>query len=109
MQDLLRHRHCDFHTSEQLISIGGEFDAGAWAQMLVEAQVDSVTCFACEHHGMIFCDTQAHRERRHPHLARNVVAEQSEAAHPLDIRVAIYMTMLSVQVATDGAIQGERG
>ena len=91
MQDFLRYRqiHVDFHTSEQFTDIGGEFDAGACALMLADSHVDLITCFARGHHGMIFCDTQAQRERRNPHLARNLVAEQIEAAHALDIRLAI--------------------
>jgi len=34
--DFLRYRqiHLDFHTSEQIVGIGAEFDADAWAQML---------------------------------------------------------------------------
>lgn len=53
MQEFLRYRqiHLDFHMSEQLTDICGEFDAGAWAQMLTDAHVDSVTCLACCHHG----------------------------------------------------------
>ena len=121
MQDFLRYRqiHLDFHTSEQLANIGGEFDAGAWAQQLVEAQVDSITCFARGHHGMIFYDTQAHPERRHPHLQRNLLVEQIEAAHALDIRVPVYTTVQWdyytaqhepqwLQVAADGSIQGQK-
>ena len=70
MADFLRYRqiHLDFHTSQQLTNIGGEFDAAAWAQQLVDAHVDSITCFARGHHGMIFYETEAHPERRHPRL-----------------------------------------
>ncbi len=120
MQDLLRYRqiHLDFHTSEHLTNIGGEFDANAWAQMLADAHVDSITCFARGHHGMIFYDTRAHPERRHPHLACNLLVEQIRAAHARDIRVPIYTTVQWdyysaqkhpewVQVAGDGAIQGQ--
>ena len=121
MQDFLRYRqvHLDFHTSEHLSNIGGEFDADAWARMLADAHVDSITCFARGHHGMIFYDTLAHPERRHPHLACNLLVEQIEAAHARDIRVPIYTTVQWdyytaqtrpqwVQVAADGSIQGQK-
>ena len=121
MQDFLRFRqvHLDFHTSEQISGIGAEFDPAAWAEMLIEAHVDSITCFARCHHGMIYYDTQAHPERRHPHLARNLLADQIEAAHARDIRVPIYTTVQRdyytaqhepqwLQVAPDGAIQGQK-
>ena len=83
MPDFLRYRqiHLDFHTSEQLTNIGGEFDAAAWAQQLVDAHVDSITCFVRGHHGMIFHDSQAHAGRRHPQLHCKLLAEQIEAAH----------------------------
>ena len=121
MQDFLRYRqiHLDFHTSEQIAAIGADFEPAAWAQMLAEANVDSITCFARCHHGMIYYDTQAHPERRHPHLARNLLADQIEAAHARDIRVPIYTTVQWdyytaqhepqwLQVAPDGAIQGQK-
>ena len=121
MPDFLRYRqiHLDFHTSEQITHIGGEFDAAAWVQQLVDAHVDSITCFARGHHGMIFYDTKAHPERRHPHLQRNLLADQIEAAHARDIRVPIYTTIQWdyytaqhepqwLQIAPDGSIQGQK-
>ena len=67
---------------------------------------------------MIFYHTQAHPERRHPHLQCNLLAEQIEAAHAHDIRVPIYTTVQWdyytaqqepqwLQVAADGSIQGQ--
>ena len=121
MPDFLRYRqiHLDFHTSEQLTDIGGEFDAAAWAQQLVDAHVDSITCFARGHHGMIFYDTHANPERRHPHLQCNLLAQQIEAAHARNIRLPIYTTVQWdyytaqhepqwLQIAVDGSIQGQR-
>ncbi len=121
MSDFLRYRqiHLDFHTSEQLPNIGGEFDGAAWAQQLVDAHVDSITCFARGHHGMIFYDTRAHPERRHPHLQCNLLAEQIEAGHARDVRVPIYTTVQWdyytaqrepqwLQVTADGSIQGQQ-
>lgn len=121
MPDFLRFRqvHLDFHTSEKLENIGGEFDGAAWAQQLVDAHVDSITCFARGHHGMIFYDTKAHPERRHPHLQRNLLADQIEAAHARDIRIPIYTTVQWdyftaqrepqwLQLSADGSIQGQK-
>ncbi len=121
MADFLRYRqiHLDFHTSQQLTNIGGEFDAAAWAQQLVDAHVDSITCFARGHHGMIFYETEAHPERRHPRLQCNLLAHQIGAAHARDIRVPIYTTIQWdyytaqqepqwLQVASDGSIQGQK-
>ncbi len=119
--DFLRFRqiHLDFHTSEQIPDIGAEFDPEAWAQMLADAHVDSITCFARCHHGMIYYDTRLNPERRHPHLARNLLADQITAAHAHDIRVPIYTTVQWdyftaqhhpewLQVSADGCAVGQK-
>ena len=121
MPDFLPFRqvHLDFHTSEQLHNIGGEFDGAAWAQQLVDAHVDSITCFARGHHGMCFYNTTAHPERRHPHLQCNLLVQQIEAAHARDIRVPIYTTVQWdyftaqkqpqwLQLSVNGSIQGQK-
>lgn len=94
MTDLrFRQVHLDFHTSEQITGIGEQFDPDAFADTLVKARVNSVTCFARCHHGWIYYDTQKFPERRHPHLKRNLLVEQIEACHKRDIRVPIYTTI----------------
>jgi hypothetical protein len=93
--DFLRFRqiHLDFHTSEAIENIGGEFDAEAWADQLVAAHVDSITSFARCHHGWLYYESEENPERRHPHLMRNLLVEQIEAAHARNIRVPIYTTI----------------
>ncbi len=96
VDDFLRFRqiHLDFHTSEEIENVGADFDADTWADQLAAAHVDSITCFARCHHGWIYYDTARHPERRHPHLQRNLLVEQIEAAHARNIRVPIYTTVL---------------
>ncbi|HVU10441.1 MAG TPA: alpha-amylase family protein [Phototrophicaceae bacterium] len=91
----LRYRqiHLDFHTSELIVGIGDRFDPDEFADTLVKAHVNSITCFARCHHGMIYYDTQKFPERRHPHLTRNLLKEQIDACHARDIRVPIYITV----------------
>ena len=91
----LRYRqiHLDFHTSEKIAGIGAAFDPEQFAAALEKARVNSVTCFARCHHGMIYYDTKAHPERRHPELKRNLLKEQIEACHKRNIRVPIYTTV----------------
>src|SRR5690606_33230398 len=45
------------------------------------------------HHGYLYYDSKAMPERRHPHLKRNLLAEQIEACHRRSIRVPIYTTV----------------
>ncbi|MFZ1771611.1 MAG: beta-galactosidase trimerization domain-containing protein [Caldilinea sp.] len=93
--DFLPYReiHLDFHTSEAIPGIGADFDPDEFADTLVKAHVNSITCFARCHHGWIYYDTELNPERRHPHLTRNLLAEQIEACHRRDIRVPIYTTV----------------
>lgn len=88
-----RQVHLDFHTSEAIAGIGSRFDPDAFADTLERARVNSITCFGRCHHGWIYYDTEAFPERRHPHLARNLLREQIEACHARDIRVPIYLTV----------------
>jgi hypothetical protein len=85
--------HLDFHTSEQIPDIGADFDPEEFADTLVKAHVNSITCFARCHHGWIYYDTALNPERRHPHLKRNLLQEQIEACHARGIRVPIYTTV----------------
>ena len=93
--DFLPYReiHLDFHTSELIPGIGADFDPDEFADTLVQAHVNSITCFARCHHGWIYYDTALNPERRHPHLTRNLLKEQIEACHARGIRVPIYTTI----------------
>jgi hypothetical protein len=93
--DFLPYReiHLDFHTSEAIPGIGADFDPDEFADTLVKAHVNSITCFARCHHGWIYYDTKLNPERRHPHLTRNLLPEQIEACHARGIRVPIYTTV----------------
>jgi hypothetical protein len=112
-----RQIHLDFHTSPLIPDVGADFDPEVFASTLERARVDSVTCFGRGHHGYIYYDTKAFPERRHPHLTRNLLAEQIQACHRRDIRVPIYVTIQWDQftadaepgwrqVTAEGALQG---
>ena len=88
-----RQIHLDFHTSEHIEGVGDAFDPERFADTLVRAHVNSVTCFGRCHHGYIYYDTNKFRERRHPHLKRHLLNEQIEACHKRNIRVPIYITI----------------
>lgn len=90
----LRQIHLDFHTSEHIRGVAAKFDAEAFADTLVKAHVNSVTCFARCHHGWLYYDSKAFPERVHPHLEnKNLLKEQIEACHVRGIRVPIYITV----------------
>ena len=88
-----RQVHLDFHTSEAIAGIGARFDPDEFADTLAAAAVNSVTCFARGHHGWLYYRSEAFPERVHPHLERNLLADQIAACHARDIRVPIYITV----------------
>lgn len=89
-----RQIHLDFHTSPDIPAIGAEFDPEVFADTLAKAHVNSITCFARCHHGLIYYPSQRNPERVHPQLARkNLLLEQIEACHQRGIRVPIYTTV----------------
>ena len=91
----LRYRqiHLDFHTSEHIGGIGARFDADEFADTLVRAHVDSITCFARCHHGWLYYESAATPERQHPHLECDLLREQIAACHARGIRVPIYTSV----------------
>ncbi len=88
-----RQIHMDFHTSGAIKGIGAKFDPDRFADTLKRAHVDSINLFARGHHGYIYYDTEQFPERRHPHLACDLLREQIEACHKRDIRAPIYITV----------------
>lgn len=94
--DELRFRqiHMDFHTSEKIMSVGDRFDADEFAETLNEARVNSVSCFARCHHGMLYYDSKKFPELVHPGLKnKNLLQEQIDACHKRGIRVPVYTTI----------------
>jgi hypothetical protein len=96
MTDRLRFRqiHLDFHTSELIEGIGRDFDPKEFAATLKKAHVNSITCFARCHHGMIYYDSKLNPERMHPHLVeKDLLKKQIETCHKNNIKVPVYTTV----------------
>src|SRR5579883_1592860 len=88
-----RQIHLDFHTSPDILGVGADFDPEEFVTTLEKAHVNSITCFARCHHGLIYYDTKLNPERRHPHLTRDLLKDQIAACHARNIRVPIYTTV----------------
>ena len=88
-----RQIHLDFHTSEAIESVGSDFDPDEFAETLVKANVNSITCFARCHHGWLYFDSKVFPERKHPHLQKDLLPQQIQACHRRGIRVPIYLTI----------------
>jgi len=88
-----RQIHLDFHTSESIETIGSDFDPDQFAETLLKANVNSISCFARCHHGWLYFDSKVCPERKHPHLQKELLLQQIEACHRRGIRVPIYTTV----------------
>ncbi len=86
-----RQIHLDFHTSEAIPGVGSEFEPEEFAETLLRARVNSITCFSRCHHGWIYHDTRF--PNRHPHLTCDLLTQQIEVCHKHDIRCPIYITV----------------
>jgi hypothetical protein len=93
LQTHQRQVHLDFHTSPFIPDVGRDFDAAAFAETFQRAHVNSVTVFAKCHHGM--CYYPARTGPSHPAIGdRDLLGEQIEALHRLNIRAPIYTTVV---------------
>ncbi|MBR2439584.1 MAG: beta-galactosidase trimerization domain-containing protein [Lentisphaeria bacterium] len=92
MKKELRFRqiHLDFHTSPAIDGIGSKFDKKQWQDSLRMAHADSITCFACCHHGWSYHPTKV--GAMHPGLNFNLLREQMDASHEIGVNVPIYIT-----------------
>ena len=89
-----RQIHLDFHTSPLIPDVGADFDADRFAGTLADAGVDSVTCFARCHHGMLYYPSKKHPHLIHPTLkVPDLLNQQIDACHKRGIQVPIYTTV----------------
>ena len=89
-----RQINLDFHTSPYIDNVAGNFNAEEFADRLQRSHINSITCFARDHHGYLFYPSKRHPELSHPHLQnKNLLLEQIDACHKRDIRVPIYTTV----------------
>ncbi len=85
-----RQVHLDFHTSPLISGIGEKFNKKEWQETLLEARVDSITCFSCCHHGWSYHPTKV--GRMHPNLKFDLLRAQVDACHEAGIRVPVYVS-----------------
>lgn len=83
--------HLDFHNSGLIHDIGSKFEPNEFSETLVNAKVESITCFAKCHHGYLYYETNL--DERHPHLSKNILNEQIKSAHQHGIEVPIYISV----------------
>ena len=89
-----RQVHLDFHTSPDIASVAESFDPDTFADILVRAKVNSISCFARCHHGMLYYDSKKNPELIHPNLKnKSLLKAQMSACHQHGIRMPVYTTV----------------
>ncbi|MCQ2403600.1 MAG: hypothetical protein MJ202_07750 [Lentisphaeria bacterium] len=86
-----RQVHLDFHTGGDIPGVGGEFHPEEFQRTLLDAAVDSITCFAVCHHG--FCYYPSAVGPVHPMLKFNLLRAQLDAAHAVGIKAPVYISV----------------
>lgn len=109
-----RHVHLDYHTSELMKNVGGEFNKKEFVTTLKKAHVNSICCFARCHHGYLYYPSKLFPERIHPQLAnKNLLLEQVEACKEAGIRIPVYVTVqwdhFSAMDRSDWLMRDEKG
>ena len=84
----------DFHNSEEIKNIAGDFSGEKFADTLENAHVNSINLFARCHHGMMYYQSEHFPERMHPHLkVANLLEEQTKCCRERGIKVNLYTSV----------------
>lgn len=85
-----RQVHLDFHTSEDIPSIGARFSRENFIEALRVGHVNSITLFSKCHHGWAYHPTKVNR--RHPHLDFDLLGAQLDACREAGVRAEVYLS-----------------
>lgn len=82
--------HLDFHTSPDILKIGGKFSKEQFQAALKKGKVESISVFAKCHHGMCYYPTKV--GIKHPNLDFDLTGAMVNAAHEIGVKAPIYIT-----------------
>ncbi|MFW6313323.1 MAG: hypothetical protein ACOC2N_05510, partial [Spirochaetota bacterium] len=85
-----RQIHLDFHTSEDLPDIGGDFSKEQFQEALRVGRVNQINVFAKCHHSWSYYPTRVGKP--HPNLTTDLLGGQLEACHEIGVAAPIYYT-----------------
>ena len=86
-----RQVHLDFHTSEHIPDVGSRFSRRPFQEALKIGHVNLINVFAKCHHSWSYYPTTV--GKMHPTLTFDLLGEQIEACHEIDVRAPIYYTV----------------
>ncbi|MCL2775290.1 MAG: beta-galactosidase trimerization domain-containing protein [Oscillospiraceae bacterium] len=86
-----RQVHLDFHTSELIPDIGGQFDKKQFQEMLKVGHVNSINIFSKCHHGWAYHETE--KNQKHPNLNFDLLSEMIDACHEIEVQTQVYISV----------------
>lgn len=85
-----RQVHLDFHTSEHITDIGGQFRKEEFQEALKMGHVNSITLFSKCHHGWSYHPTRVNQ--MHPNLSFDLLGGQIKACREIDVKTPVYLS-----------------
>ncbi len=86
----IRQVHLDFHTSERMPRVGGEFSEENFEYALKTGHINSITLFSKCHHGWSYHPTNVNA--MHPTLNTDLLGRQLAVCQKLGVRTQIYVS-----------------
>ncbi|MEJ7738231.1 MAG: hypothetical protein WKF97_12455 [Chitinophagaceae bacterium] len=86
-----RQVHLDFHTSEYLEGIGEKFNKKEFQEAIKAGRINSINVFAKDWHGWSYYQTKY--SAIHPHLKFDLLKEQIEACHEVNVKAPVYFAI----------------
>ena len=93
MNEPTRQVHLDFHTSEHIPEVGNNFSKEQFKKALKLGNINQINIFGKCHHGWCYYPTKIKHAKMHPNLKIDLLGQQIEACHEINVKSPIYLTV----------------
>jgi len=93
MNEPTRQVHLDFHTSEHIPEVGNNFSKEQFKEALKLGNLNQINIFGKCHHGWCYYPTKVKHAKMHPNLKIDLLGQQIEACHEINVKAPIYLTV----------------
>ena len=93
MEEPSRQIHLDFHTSEHIPDVGKYFSKEQFKEALQIGHINQINIFGKCHHSWYYYPTKVQHAQMHPNLKIDLLGQQIEACHEINVKAPIYLTV----------------
>jgi len=93
MNEPTRQIHLDFHTSEHIPDVGKYFSKEQFKEALQLGFINQINIFGKCHHSWCYYPTKVKNAKMHPNLKIDLLGQQIEACHEINVKAPIYLTV----------------